>query len=370
VWCLFAGWSQLVDGVTEIPLPGRPLRFELPTGAEEKLVLREFVAGPENRLVVVAVRSVLNDVSCPYSPVVFYGASGTGKSHLAMGLATLWRACFPKQPVVYATTTDFARQLADAIQTKTADDFGTRYRRAALLVLEQLDQLAGKRATQRELTTTLDRLHQSGGRAVLTTSRAPAELPGIAPSLQTRLVAGLAVPLASPGRDARLIILRRLAKLRHVKLSDQAAGALRDGLSGTVPELLAALGRLETSARADSGLIDLEAARRYLGERHGCRQPSLRDIASGTARQFSLTLGDLRGRSRRRTVATARAVAMYVARNMTDATLQQIGRYFGRRDHTTVAHGCRETEHRLGTNPEVRHAVLELERELKATQIP
>lgn len=350
----------MVNGVIEIPLSGEPLRrrSESPRSEKEPAALETFVAGPENRLAYVAVQSVLDDAEDAYTPIVFYGSSGTGKSHLALGLATAWKGRFRRRPSVYVTATDFVRELADAIQTKTADDFGVRYRRLSLLVFEDLGHLVGKRAAQQELIFTLDALSDVGGRVVLTASGPPSELAGIMPGLRGRLAAGLAVPLVRPGREARLTILRRLAESRGVALSDAAAGLLADALRVTAPELFGALVELDFSAGMDGRGIDISSARRYLAKRNGSKALSIREIALSTARHFSLKLADLRSPSRRRAVVTARGVAIYLARNLTHQSLEEIGAYFAGRDHTTVAYGYRKTEERLATESEVRDAVL------------
>lgn len=356
-----------MNGVVEIPLSGRVLRREPgPAGCREDAVtLPAFFAGPENRLVEVAVQSVLEGADNAYSPVVFCGRSGTGKSHLAFGLAHAWKARFRGRTTVYVTATDFARHLTDAIQTKTVDDFAARYRRASLLVVEDVGHLADKPAAQQELTCTLDALLKARGHVVATARAIPGQLGGIMPGLRSRLAAGLAVPLMLPGRETRLAILRRLSDLLGVGLSDAAAAVLADGLNVTVPELFGALTQLYTQARLDDGLVDVESARRYVAERKDHGAPSLRQIALTTAKQFSLTLKELRGPSQGRRVATARGVAMYLARALTTESLAQIGRYFGHRDHTTVSHGCRKTYERCRTQSDIHNAVLALQERLQ-----
>ena len=212
---------------------------------------------------------------------------------------------------------------------------------------------------------TLDEVADAGGRVVLTASVAPERLAGIAPGLRSRLVAGLAVPLARPGAEARLVILTRLAKLRGISLSEEAARILTEGLDVTAPGLLGALVQLEMSVEARGGTIDAEAAQQYVAARSGPLPPSLHQIARATARHFSLKLNDLRSPSRRRSVVIARGVAMHLARTLTRQSLEQIGRYFGGRDHTTVSYGCRRTEERLKNEPAVRQAVLQLHERLQ-----
>ena len=356
-----------MNGVAEIPLSGRMIRGGPgPAGSGENAVaLPAFFAGPENRLVEVAVQSVLDGADNAYSPIVFYGRSGTGKSHLAFGLACAWKARFRRRAGVYVTATDFARNLTDAIQTKTVDDFSARYRQVSLLVLEDVGYLAGKPAAQQELTFTLDALLDAHSHVVVTARAIPGHLGGIMPGLRGRLAAGLAVPLVVPSRDTRLAILRRLSDLQDFGLSDAAAGVLADGLNVTVPELFGALTQLHTWARIDGGVIDVESARRHVAKRNDCGTPSLHQIALTTARHFSLTLKALRGPSQGRAVATARGVAMYLARTLTTESLARIGRYFGHRDHTTVSHGCQKTYARCQTQSDIHHAVLALQERLQ-----
>lgn len=354
----------MVNGVVEIPLPlgGVGRGCGSADRKDRETAPRGFVAGPENRLVPLAVESVLGDADDGYDPVVFYGPTGTGKSHLALGLATAWKARFRGRPVAYVTAPDFARQLTDAIQTKTVEDFAARYRELALLVFEDVNYLVDKQSAQRELLFTFDALLSAGSRLVFTSRSLPAALPGTLLGLRTRLGGGLTVPLAPPGREARLVVLRELARSLEIGLTEPAAAVLADGLSMTVPELSGALRELARHAAA----IDVEAARRYVAEHNGSPEPSTHLIALTTARYFSLPLAELKSPSRLRRVATARAVAMYLARDLTGNSLLEIGRYFGGRDHTTVSYSCHVTEERLETDPEVRQAVLVLQETLKS----
>jgi chromosomal replication initiator protein len=368
--------TDMVDGVVDIPLPGRPLE---PGGeAESALAPCHFLAGPENRLVEVAVRSVLADppdrqpdspsaVSC-FSPLVLYGPSGAGKSHLARGLAAQWKTQNRRHRVVVTTAVDFARELAEAIESQAVEEFRTKYRNANLLVVEDLGFLAtrtsGKLSAQEEFVHTLDALLANQRWVVVTASAAPTELPGILPSLQSRLTAGLTIPLAPPGPAARLAVLRQLAMLKEIQLPEPVARVLAEGLSGTVPELAGALLQLAAPAGFDADPIDLRTARQYLTRRNRRRQPGLHEIALATARHFSLRLSDLRSPVRRRALVTARGVAVYLARHCTGESLEEIGRYFGGRDHTTVMHSCRRTEAMLENDATIHEAIEQLQKEL------
>jgi chromosomal replication initiator protein len=356
----------VINGVTTIPIPGGPLPGDSAQADRvvDQTALAGFFVGPENRLVELAIHSLLDEKPSPYNPVVFHGPPGTGKSHLAHGLIAVWESCGCRQPGRYVTAIDFARQLADANDTQTLDDFRARYRRTSLLVVEDIELLAQKQSAQRELIDTIDALLDAGGRVVVTCSAAVGRLSGIVPRLQARLLAGLGVPLSLPSLPTRVAILERIAAQRGVTIDADAAGLLASALEVNVPQLSGALMCLEVSARLDGRPIDEEAVRRYLAQHRGKEPPSLRAIALLAAKYFSLKLADLRSASRRREVVTARGVAMYLARALTSKSLEEIGEFFGGRDHTTVSHGCRATEERLKTEPAVRQAVLQLQEKL------
>ncbi len=348
----------MVDGLFSIPLMGRtPRSGSGPLGPEKDVSLREFIAGPENRLATVAVHAVLEKTANHYNPILLYGPPGTGKSHLAWGIASAWKARFPRRLIRLTTALEFAQEWADAIDAHTTDDFRDSYRSVSLLVVEDLGLLAGKSAAQQELADTTDSLVDGGSWVVLTSCASPVDLSGISRRLQSRLAAGLTVPLTFPSLETRILIVRQLAQSRQLDLPEEAVLVLAQGMQAGVPELSGAILHLEASARFDGEPISAERVCRFLAERGEGRKPSLRVIASFTARQFSLKVAELQSASRCRAVVTARGVAMYLARTLTDHSLDQIGHYFGGRDHTTVSHGCRKTMELLEAEPAIRQAV-------------
>jgi chromosomal replication initiator protein len=352
-----------VQNVIAIPLPGQQLG---PGGDRTRRpALPEFLAGPENRLVEAAVRSVLEGPTNGYNPLLFWGDKGTGKSHLVRGLATEWNARHPRRRALCTAAAEFARQLNNAVETQDTDELRNCYRRASLLVLEDIAWLAGQYEVQEELVHTLDAVLAAGGRVVLSASAAPARLAGIMPRLRSRLGCGLTVPLAAPGLSARLALLERLARLLEIELSESAARMLAEGLPVTVPELHEALVELEARARLEGGKVTVDAARRLVALRRGGQEVGLRDIAAAAARLFQLKASELRSASRCRAVVTARSAAMYLARLLTTRSLEQIGRYFGGRDHTTVMHGCRKTEKLMKNDPAIHRAVDQLQEKLQ-----
>jgi chromosomal replication initiator protein len=353
----------MTNGVVTIPLPGLPLSDD-PSGrdGQREPTTLEFFAGPENCLIEPALSGVLCRQPTHYNPLVLYGPSGTGKSHLARGLAATWKSNFPQSRVAFATAIDFAREMGEAFLTQSVEDFRARYRGANLSVFEDVGELATKPEAQEELAFTMDEIIGRGGQVVVTAAVSPREITGFSPALQSRLTAGLCVPLALPGPDTRLAILERWSNLRDVEMADSILKLLAEGLAGSVPELLGAMLQLEVPAREGEFPIDAQQVRGFLSQRDSALRPKLRDIARLTARHFALRLADLRGPSRRRPVVAARDVAIYLCRQLTRETLSQIGDYFGGRDHTTILHACRKAEEMIQTDPAVGQAVDQLQR--------
>jgi chromosomal replication initiator protein len=353
----------MVEGVIDIHLPGQTLgsNLALEKGYCAPNAPNSFLAGPENRLVQVVVRKVLDEQPNGYNPIVLYGPSGTGKSHLAQGMAAEWKTR-NRRRVECVAATDFARQLADAIETQAVEEFREKYRQPGMLVFEDIGRLVTRKSeklsAQEEFVHTLDELIDRGSWVIVTSASAPVEMTGIMPSLQCRLMAGLTVPLAPPDADTRLAIIKRMAESRKIDLPDPAAQTLAEGLkNGTVPELSGALTQLEVPARRDGGKITIKDVRSLLARHSNEHKSSIHAIALATAKHFGLKLSELRSPSRQRAVVSARDVAVYLARITIQCSFDQIGQYFGGRDHATVMHSWHKMEKLIDTDPAMRREV-------------
>jgi chromosomal replication initiator protein len=322
-----------------------------------------FFAGPEHRLLSQAVTSVLEDTPSPYNPLVIYGPPGTGKTHIARGIARRW-ATEGRGRVVVATAGDFARSFAAALEENEITTWRSRVRAASLLVVEDVNQLVAKQSATTELLHTFDALHSHGCQVVLT-SRLPLE--GIADlphSLESRLRGGLLVSMPHPTVSTRLAILEHFAQAQGYDLPNAAARILADGLKATAPELFGALAELSAQQDADGQPITAESARRAVLRHRGRLQPSLKTITALAAKYFGISVAEMTSPTRRRAVVQARNIAIYLGREVIGKTLDQLGQYFGGRDHTTVLHGYRTIDARQRTDPAVRRALEDLRRML------
>jgi chromosomal replication initiator protein len=321
--------------------------------------LGEFFGDAVNPLVPVAAEDLLS--SAPrYNPVVFCGPTGVGKSHLLHGLTQCWRQVHPRAEVLFFTGADFARNYANAVQADGVAEARAKMAQAALLVVDGLEELVKKPAAQQELIHTLDAALVEGAQ-VLIASREPLPSHGaFLPALASRLSAGLLVPLAPPGPAARRELVERLAEALAPEMEDDARDLLAAELSATAAELHHAVVELNEAARREKRPIVVAAVRRFLDDRNDRRRPTCGAIATQVAKRFRLKATDLQGKTRRREVVQARGVAMLLARQLTGASYEAVGRHFGGRDHSTVMHACRRTAEQVKTDPLLKQAIEEL----------
>ena len=239
-------------------------------------------------------------------------------------------------------------------------------------MIDDLEDIGEKPAVQQELIQTLQTLLEREHRVVAALSQAPLESGALLPGLASRLSAGLTVPLVHPGPAARRHIVRQLALIHHVPLSDAVcefliAGATTGSPTITVPDLERHVAHLANAARNLRRPLDVAVTRQLLAALEATPRTPLRSITKLVCKYFNLRSADLKGKTRQQRVVRARGVAMLLARQLTNESLEQVGRHFGNRDHTTVLHACRKTESLIAHDPAIRQALEELSLKLSTT---
>lgn len=324
-----------------------------------------FLFGPENALLRVVFADI-DSLTARYSPMVFFGPTGVGKSHYAHGLAARFKNIHPSTKIVISTAADFARCYAEAVELDSLAEFRANYRGANFFVVDDLHQIGNKFPAQLELMHTLDDLSRRERHVFVTARSCLSELRSLLPSLRSRLAAGLSVPVVAPSAETRRVLLRQLAENNSVILPGNVIDALVEGTHGdpsplrTVPELRNAIFQLHHGGSENDGHVNIQATLDFLAGRVNEVKPSLRQVTKQVAHYFRLKVADLTGPSRRQAPVRARGIAMYLVRELTGASFQAIGRQFDRRDHTTVLHACRRTKERIQTDSETKQAVEEL----------
>ncbi len=332
------------------------------------LMRDHFFIGPENDMIPPALEMLFREGTEPCSPCVFYGPSGTGKTHLLHGIVALWNDRHPDRTGLRVSAVDFARDLARALDRDERRPFRRRYRGSGLLALDGVEALGSKPAAQEELLQAWDALERRGGRLVVSAQRPPRELSSLTPKLRSHLVGGLSVNLVPPDETTREAVIGHILDAWEVSAAPKAVALLADKLSGTIPQIHADLAHMEDIASRQGPVhIDVPFVERFLQWQADLAPSlSLRDITALTSKYFSLRMGDIRGASRRRSVVRARGIVVYLARQFTKQSYQQIGRYLGDRDHTTILHSYRETERRLADDLGLRDAAADLRRLITA----
>jgi chromosomal replication initiator protein len=346
----------VVDYLTEIPLPGRapsewldsPLAVARRAGTNE-ISWPGFVAGPENRLVASALSRLLESAResssesasgsrtrCNPTVLALFGRSGTGKTHLSRGVVRHWQQERGVDAAVYVTASDFRRQFAAAVGNESLLEFRRRYRGCQLLAVDDLHQLPATKHLWQELRYTLDVHEEQGGVVVVTSTRPATMLSNLPPDLRSRLAAALTLQLAAPGDAARALIVRQVSAALGRNVSNDAAQRLAAGVSGTASELLGALFELWT-ATLTNDRNDMASANRVLAAR-AARRPSVHEIIAVVARYCVQSQKLLKSASRKQSTVFARALVVYLARELNAATYDEIGRALGGRDHTTIMH--------------------------------
>ena len=354
----FADGLDVIEYLSEIPLPGRMLAPPAAqTGTRSpKSTSFGFIAGAENRLVASAINRLLQPATgaCAFKLVALFGHSGTGKTHLAHGLVNHWNANRGPESATYLTAGDFYRGLLDAIKRNTTTEFHRALRDHELLAIDDLHQLPADDYVSRELRFILDAFEENGGTVFVTSLRPTNTLANISPDLRSRLSAGLSLQLAPPAEVARIRIIRQASESLGRPLSEQAAASLANAVDGTANDLFGAV--FEHCASTND---DQNVPARFV------RQPPLRDIIAAVARHFGLPLKQLKSQSRRQSIVTARAVAIYLARELSATSYEQIGRALGGRDHTTIIHNYRKIERERSHDPAVQEAIEMLTRTIR-----
>lgn len=361
-----------MNGVSHIPLPGRPLGFDLHSRGHLRCPLTptDFLCGPENLVAANSVADLLAQRDEGPSLIWLYGPHGVGKSHLAQGLADLWQQRTssthkdPTQRPLVAIASDLARDERAACHDDPHGErlaaFRAPLESASLLVIEDLQHVAAQPHFTRELIRLLDQRAHQHRHTVVTSSAGPAAAI-FPPPLASRLAAGLPLRLVPPNLAARRALVSMLADQLGLTLQDRARDCLAAKFAAGPRALAPPLVHLALENPAQP--ITAEQMHALIA-RPRLPRAAIRDIAVSTARWFRLKLSELKGRSRRVAIVRARSVAMLLTRELTDLSLADIGNYFGGRDHTTVLHNCRKTQAAAATDDEIRRALAQLRLEL------
>jgi chromosomal replication initiator protein len=355
------------------PLPlGPPLLHheDPPLQLNADYVFDNFIIGPCNRLAHASCSAVSESPGTVYNPLFIHGNVGLGKTHLLQAVCHKVLDHSPAARILYLTCESFVNQFIEAVEQGALDDFRYRYRHLDILLIDDIQFLAGRDRTQEVFFHTFNTLYQLQKEIILTADCPPSEIPRLEERLVSRFNWGLVARIDAPCLETRLAIVRKKARMRDLQLPDDVALFIATRVKANTRELEGALNRVQGLAALDHRSIDMALANQALGEGEQSQTYNVRiqDIMGLVTERFGVKLSDLQGRRRSRAITLPRQVGMYLARRLTPHSLGEIGGFFGGRDHTTVLHANKLIASRRETDPSFHFQLAELEAVLRRAQ--
>ncbi len=345
------------------------------TGLNPRYTFDNFVVGNSNRLAHAAALAVADNPATAYNPLYIYGGVGLGKTHLlqAIGAHFLPQGLY----VLYVSAETFTNEMINAIRTQTNDSFRTKYRNLDVLLIDDVQFIAGKESTQEELFHTFNSLYESNRQIVLSSDRAPKAISPLEERLRSRFEWGLIADIQPPDLETRIAILRLKAEGLAISPSDAVLETIAHKIPSNIRELEGALNRVVAYAQMLQVPLTPESALQALGDiLERPRSLTIPEIIHEVAHHFDLDPTAITGPRRDKRVALARQIAMYLAREETAASLAQIGEALGGRDHTTILHGHGKIAAEVEADDQLRREVLAIRESLyrsstaEATPLP
>lgn len=333
----------------------------LPSGRYD-FTFENFIKGPSNQFAFAAAQAVAANPSGAYNPLFIYGPSGLGKTHLLNAIQFEIKKNHPDFNIVYVDCEMFTNETISAIKTATMEQFRQKYRKADVLLIDDIQFLAGKESTQEEFFHTFNCLYEAGKQIVVTSDRPPKEMKRLNDRLCSRLEGGLLADVQPPDLETRTAIIRTKAAQFGMVLSEEVVQYIAENITSNVRQLEGVVKRLTAYRDILDDTITVDSVKRAIKDviRTGTYIPTPDVIIEESARSFQLSGADLRGQSRSKKTAMARQIAMYLMRNLTNLPLKEIGEEFGGRNHATVLSSIRKVEELLKSDPEISATVRDI----------
>jgi chromosomal replication initiator protein len=331
-----------------------------------KYTFQNFVVGASNQFAHAACVAVANQPGDHYNPLFIYGGVGLGKTHLVNAIGHHAVAQRTVLKIAYLSSESFMNELIGSLRRDKMDEFKRKFRNMDILILDDVQFIAGKERTQEEFFHTFNSLYESHKQIVITSDKFPKEIPGIEDRLRNRFEWGLIADIQPPDMETRVAILQKKAEDEGVKLPHEVAIYLASNIDSNVRELEGSLTRLGAFASLTKATITVDLAKDVLRNtlKNAQREVTVENIQKTICDYFNIKIGDLKAKRRTQNIALPRQVAMYLCRKYTETSFPAIGDKFGGRDHSTVIHASKTIERRIKEDPHMQTTIEKLERNL------
>jgi chromosomal replication initiator protein len=327
-----------------------------------RYTFHDFIVGKHNKFAHAASEAVAHRPGLTYNPLFIYGGVGLGKTHLLHAIGHRVNRDYPDYRVVYTTSERFMNELIKAIRDGTTEEFRDHYRRVDVLLVDDIQFISGKESTQEEFFHTFNALHESGKQIIISSDKPPRDLNPLAERLRSRFEWGLIADIQSPDFETRIAILRSKAERQDLPVPPDVVQYLARRVTKNIRELEGSLNRIIAYAALNERHLTVDLAAAALDSLSGPRRTQLtpNSIIDTVAQYYGVSVQDMKGKGRDKSIVVPRQVAMYLVREETTVSLEQIGQLLGGRDHTTVMHGWDKISAALDQDHQLRNEVLEI----------
>jgi chromosomal replication initiator protein len=336
-------------------------------GLNERYTFESFIVGAGNELAYAACQAAATQPGTKYNPLFLYGGVGIGKTHLIQAVGNAVLAKNPKARIVYISSEQFLQEFVDALRYKKISDFTDFYRSADVLIVDDVQFIAGKEKVQEEFFHTFNALHQGSRQIIISADKPPRDIAGLEERLKSRFAGGMSIDMQTPDFETRCAIVQTKASIHGISLTPDVAEYLATYVQTNIRELEGALNQLLAFCEMRSLEPNLALATGLLGSaKSRPKHISARQIIERTARHFQVTMEDIVGPKRDKDIVVPRQVAMYILRSELHLSFPKIARELGRKDHTTAIHSVEKIEKESALDADIRSAIAEIKERLYA----
>ena len=341
------------------PEPEKPAPVSAPSGKYD-FTFENFIKGPSNQFAYAAAQAVASNPSGAYNPLFIYGQSGLGKTHLLNAIQVEIKKNHPDFNIVYVDCEKFTNEIITAIREGNTGSFRQKYRAADVLLVDDIQFIAGKESTQEEFFHTFNTLHNAGKQIVLASDRPAKEIKSLEERLRTRFEWGLTADIQPPDFETRVAIIRRKAELFNLDMPDDVAEFIANHLKNNIRQLEGAVKKLNAYYMLEGIQPVIGVAQNAIKDILNETQPvpvTIEKIIGEVGRTYNVTPAEIRGMRRTANISSARQTAIYVVREITGMSMEDIGKEFGGRDHSTIVYSLKSMENNLNNDRHLKETV-------------